>query len=117
MTVRHKHVYNAAPRVKPTPQGAAMKPWLLTLSLLLLFNLPATAQATQPQTAKAKSTTPASASSQEIVQVIGAAPRPGSEAQYLEGRKRHLEFHRSRNDAWSWHTYEVIAGEHVGMLL
>ena len=52
-----------------------------------------------------------------IVQVIAGRAKPGSEAQYIEGRKRHIEFHRAQNDPWAWHVYDVISGDATGVLL
>src|SRR5262249_15602712 len=49
-----------------------------------------------------------------IVQVIVGRAKPGSEAQYIEGRKRHVEWHRAQNDKWAWHTYDVMSGEATG---
>ena len=89
-----------------------MKSRLLALSLTLLLNLPAAAQSS----AKKAADQPMAAPSGDvtIVQVIAGGARPGSEAQYMEGRKRHIEFHRSQNDAWSYHAYQVISGEQTG---
>jgi hypothetical protein len=50
----------------------------------------------------------------QIVQVIAGRAKPGSEAQYIEGRKRHIEWHRAQNDKWAFHTYDVISGEATG---
>src|SRR5919109_3198566 len=52
-----------------------------------------------------------------IVQVIAGRAKPGSEAQYVEGRKRHMEWHRAQNDKWAWHAYEVISGEGTGSVV
>lgn len=49
-----------------------------------------------------------------VVQVIAGRAKPGSEAQYIEGRKRHVEWHRAQNDKWAFHTYDVISGEATG---
>src|SRR5262249_42533243 len=92
-----------------------MKSRLLALSLTLLLSLSAAAQSTKPSAASAQ---PGAAPSDAmIVQVIVSGPKPGSEEQYIEGRKRHLEWHRSQNDAWSWHTYQQLIGDHVGTLV
>ena len=52
-----------------------------------------------------------------VVQVIAGRAKPGSEAQYIEGRKRHTEWHRAQNDKWAWHAYEVISGEATGSFI
>lgn len=52
-----------------------------------------------------------------IVQVIAGTAKPGSEAQYVEGRKRHMEWHRAQNDKWAWHAYDVITGDATGAVV
>jgi hypothetical protein len=52
-----------------------------------------------------------------IVQVIAGRAKPGSETQYIEGRKRHAEWHRAQNDKWAWHAYDVITGDATGVVV
>jgi hypothetical protein len=82
---------------------------LLAVFFALLYTSLLAAQSNQPMAA--------GKSGEMIVQVISAAAKPGSEAQYIEGRKRHAEWHRSQNDPWTWHTYEIVSGEGIGVLL
>src|SRR5688500_16669004 len=80
--------------------------------LILLFSvLTATAQTSNQQPSSSAT------AGGDIVQVIAAVARPGSEAQYLEGRKRHMEWHRAQNAPWAWHTYNVVSGPSTGMLV
>ena len=36
---------------------------------------------------------------------------PGMEKQFMEGYKRHMEWHRAQNDTWSWIVWEVLSGD------
>jgi hypothetical protein len=80
--------------------------YLLGLIAVLLAGYMAAQQATSMQ-----------ASDVTIVQVIAGRAKPGSEAQYLDARRQHVEWHRARNDAWAWHSYEVLTGENTGSIL
>jgi hypothetical protein len=40
--------------------------------------------------------------------------KPGMTRQYEEGRKKHMMWHHKQNDAWSWHTWEIVTGENTG---
>jgi hypothetical protein len=82
--------------------------------LLLLLAVSAIGQAGTQRTTTSSPAAPADAM---IVQVIAGMARPGSEAQYIEGRKRHVEWHRSQKDQWAWHAYDVISGENSGAIV
>lgn len=86
------------------------------LLALMLMGTAAAQQAAQ-QSAQPSSQQSAGGSSDVIVQVIAGRALPGHEAQYREGRKQHLEFHRAKNDAWAWHAYDVITGENTGAVV
>ena len=49
-----------------------------------------------------------------IVQVIDQSVKPGMEAQYEEGRKAHMAWHKAQNDPWGWLVWQVISGEGSG---
>jgi hypothetical protein len=34
--------------------------------------------------------------------------------QYEAGRKKHMAWHKSQNDPWSWHKWEVLTGPNTG---
>lgn len=40
--------------------------------------------------------------------------KPGMTQQYEGGRKKHMAWHKSQNDTWSWYTWEVATGEGSG---
>jgi len=40
--------------------------------------------------------------------------KPGLTQQYETGRKKHMAWHKSQNDAWSWYTWAVVTGEGTG---
>ncbi|HYN16261.1 MAG TPA: hypothetical protein VES66_10800 [Terriglobales bacterium] len=40
--------------------------------------------------------------------------KPGMTAQYETGRKKHMAWHKSQKDTWSWYTWEVLTGEGTG---
>jgi hypothetical protein len=43
--------------------------------------------------------------------------KPGMTAQYEEGRAKHMAWHKSQNDAWSWDVWEITTGEGTGNFL
>ena len=44
-------------------------------------------------------------------------PKPGMVKQFEAGRKKHMDFHRKQNDAWSWETWQLETGPHTGSYL
>lgn len=40
--------------------------------------------------------------------------KPGMTAQYEQGRAKHMAWHKSQNDTWSWNTYEITTGPQTG---
>lgn len=49
-----------------------------------------------------------------ICRMFVSRAKPGMAKQYLEGRQRHMAWHKSQADPWSWHTWEVASGEGTG---
>jgi hypothetical protein len=49
-----------------------------------------------------------------VAQVFVNVPKPGMRNQYEAGRKNHMAWHRSQNDAFTWYTSEVLNGDHAG---
>jgi hypothetical protein len=43
--------------------------------------------------------------------------KPGMTAQYEQGRAKHMAWHKSQNDAWSWDTWEITTGPDTGSYL
>ena len=40
--------------------------------------------------------------------------KPGMEAQFEEGTKKHMEWHRQQNDTWTWGAWVTMTGENTG---
>jgi hypothetical protein len=40
--------------------------------------------------------------------------KPGMTQQYEQGRIKHMAWHKSQNDNWSWAVWQVMTGEHTG---
>lgn len=49
-----------------------------------------------------------------IARLYEARVKDGMEAQYEEGRKRHMDFHKKAGDTWTWSTWQVETGPRVG---
>jgi hypothetical protein len=43
--------------------------------------------------------------------------KPGMAAEYEQGRAKHMAWHKSQNDAWSWDTWEITTGPETGAYL
>lgn len=52
-----------------------------------------------------------------IVQFAIWKPNQGQALDFENGYKRHLEWHRSNRDPWSWHGWYVISGERYGQFI
>jgi hypothetical protein len=51
---------------------------------------------------------------QLVSEVNLATPKPGMQAQFEEGRKRHSAFHAAQKDTWSIYVWEILTGERSG---
>jgi hypothetical protein len=49
-----------------------------------------------------------------LAQIFLNKVKPGTNAQYEAGRKRHMEWHKKKGDTWDWMTWEVVNGERAG---
>jgi len=49
-----------------------------------------------------------------ITQVIVSRAKAGATKPYEDGRKRHVAWHKSQNDPWSWQTWQVTSGQDQG---
>jgi hypothetical protein len=50
-----------------------------------------------------------------VSQVLRVRVKEGvSVAQYEAGRKKHMAWHKSQNDPWTWNVYEVLTGPDTG---
>jgi hypothetical protein len=52
-----------------------------------------------------------------VARVFATQVKPGMNAQYEAGRKRHMEWHRKQADAWAWFTWEVETGDRAGTFI
>jgi hypothetical protein len=49
-----------------------------------------------------------------MVEINFQQPKPGMTRAYEAGRKKHMAWHKSQKDTWSWFTWEVVSGEGTG---
>jgi len=40
--------------------------------------------------------------------------KPGMTQQYEQARTKHMAWHKSQNDTWSWAVWEILTGDHTG---
>lgn len=52
------------------------------------------------------------APSNTVAQTYFNVPKPG--APYEAGRKKHMAWHKSQKDTWSWHVWQVLSGDATG---
>jgi hypothetical protein len=50
-----------------------------------------------------------------VCRIYFVKPKPGSEAQLEQGRKKHMQFHKSQNDTWTWTTFAIETGMNAGV--
>lgn len=77
-----------------------MRKWILAAILPALVAVVAPAQQAAQQNT--------------VVEIHVNRPKPGMQQQYESGRKRHMAWHKSQNDKWSWLTYEIMTGDSTG---
>jgi hypothetical protein len=49
-----------------------------------------------------------------VARLVVWQPRPGMERDFIEGYKRHLQWHRRNQDPWIWHGWTVTFGDRYG---
>lgn len=49
--------------------------------------------------------------------LFGYMPKPGMEAEFADGYRRHLEWHAERRDSLAWLGWTVVAGPGLGMFV
>ena len=49
-----------------------------------------------------------------VAHIFRNSVKAGSQAPYEQGRKKHMEFHRLKGDAWAWFTWETLTGDNTG---
>lgn len=52
--------------------------------------------------------------SEMICEVHVNKVKPGMTAQYEQGRAKHMAWHKSQNDTWSWNTWAITTGQDTG---
>lgn len=72
---------------------------LLSFAVLCFAATAAAAQAAAPE---------------KVCEVHVNRVKPGMTTQYEQGRARHMAWHKSQNDAWSWATWEITTGKDTG---
>lgn len=53
----------------------------------------------------------------DAAHLFGYYPKPGMQARFDEGYRRHLAWHRTRRDPLVWYGWYVTAGDRVGMFI
>jgi len=43
--------------------------------------------------------------------------QPSQVMAYEEAHKAHMQWHRDQNDSWSWHTWQIMTGKHMGQYI
>ena len=56
----------------------------------------------------------AAAPAGDICRIYFVKPKPGMDQQLEAGRKKHMQFHKSHKDAWTWSTYLIETGMNTG---
>ena len=50
-----------------------------------------------------------------LCRIYFVKPKAGSETQLEQGRKKHMQFHKSQNDSWTWATFAIETGMNAGV--
>lgn len=54
---------------------------------------------------------------QHIAQFVIWKPKPGQEAAFTEGYKKHLDWHKANGDTWSWYAWFFVTGPRFGQFI
>ncbi len=49
-----------------------------------------------------------------ICRIYFAQPKSGASTQLEQARQKHMQFHKSQNDTWTWNTYLIETGMNTG---
>jgi hypothetical protein len=55
------------------------------------------------------------ANGSNVCRIYFLKPKPGAEMQLEAGRKKHMQFHKSQNDTWTWTTFAIETGMNTGV--
>ena len=69
---------------------------------------------TSPGSAAPASDTASMSSPANVALIYSNKPKAGAVRQYEQGRKKHMAWHRSQNDPWTWYVYEIMTGDNTG---
>jgi len=53
----------------------------------------------------------------ELARMVVIRPKPGLEAEFEAGYRRHLEWHRSAGDPWTWYGWRFVLGERLDLFM
>jgi hypothetical protein len=82
-------------------EGEAMRNLPIVLALAVLTGAALPAAADQPQPGP-------------LAKSILLIVKPDRFPQFEEALRQHLGFHRTNNDPWAWHTWQIVNGENLG---
>ena len=52
-----------------------------------------------------------------FARVVVLAPKPGRQADFEAGYERHLAWHRSHRDPWTWYGWSFVLGDRIGRFM
>lgn len=52
-----------------------------------------------------------------LARLVVIQPKPGQDAAFEEGYRRHLTWHRDHRDPWSWYGWSFVLGERLGLFM
>ncbi len=53
----------------------------------------------------------------QFARIVILKPKPGQASEFSAGYKRHLGWHKSNNDPWTWHGWTFVLGERTGQFM
>lgn len=95
-----------------------MRTLVRTLPLACLAAIAAAVVAAEAPAAATVGATSVEAAQQPagpVSRVYFVRVKPGMDAQWLEGAKKHVEWHRQQKDPWTWTAFYVDTGKNTGM--
>ena len=58
---------------------------------------------------------PAASQEEDVVgMMIHVKPKAGMTDQWVQGAKKHMEYHRKKGDPWQWEVHQISSGENTG---
>jgi hypothetical protein len=53
----------------------------------------------------------------QFARIVVLKPKPGLSLKFSSGYRRHLVWHRTNRDPWTWHGWTFVLGERVGQFM